>query len=151
MTDVADPTRALDREGRSLARYLTGRSPTEYVLGCYRRGRSSPGGPPDTPLDRVLLAVAHRGRPAARIADGYARMACPTGGFRRRLTLMVAILENAPDSHLELNAALTGPSWVILLRVAASVAASAACLVLGIVLLGPVDLLLGRTAKASRP
>ncbi len=138
-TDLAE----LDREARALTRYLIGRAPSDYHLACYRRGRSRQG-PADARIDRVLLKAAGAGRVAARIADGYARVARPTGGFRRRVTLMVAILENAPDSHLRLTEALVGPIPLIVARVVIGLAASAAAMALGMIVFGPIDLGLGR-------
>ena len=151
MIEPAEGSATLDREGRALARYLVGREPSAYVLACYRRARGSSGLEPEAAIERVLLAAARWGGLAARIADGYARLARPTGGFRRRATVMVAILENSPDSHLELNDAATGSPAAIMARAGGTLLASAACLLVGLIVFGPIHLLVARRSPGSGP
>lgn len=132
MTDAA--------ECRSLVRYLTGRDPTPYVVSCYQRSVGALAGEPLGPIDRVLLVAAGLGPLAARVADGYARGFRPTGGYRRRVTLALAILENAPDFHREMNDGVEGTPATVMAKLAWQLAGSAAAMAVGIVLFGPVHL-----------
>lgn len=125
-------------ECRSLVRYLAGRDPTAYVVRCYQRSVGALAGQPMATIDRVLLAAARLGSLPARAADGYARWFRPTGGYRRRVTLALAILENTPDLHREMNDTIEGTPVTVLARLAVRLAGSAAAIALGIVLFGPV-------------
>jgi hypothetical protein len=140
----------VDREGRALIRYLTDAPPSDYLLACYRRGRSRASIDTDLPIDRWLLRAAIRGRLLARLGDGYARLIHPTGGYRRRLTLMVAILENAPTTHLQFNGAIAGSPGLVLARLLANLVLAGVAMIGGLLIFGPLDLVLGRgPAKAS--
>ena len=151
MAPASPSPELLRAECRAYARYLVGQQPTEYVLACYERSWHSAAAIPagGLPLlDRSLLSMARLGSLPARIADGYARVFRPFCSLRRRLILLLAILENSPPSDRPLNSAQTGSGPGIVARMALTLLASSACLVAGIVLLGPlhlVSLLLGRS------
>lgn len=136
----------LDDECRALTRYLTGRPPTDYVLACYRRARDfAPGASqPPAPIDRALARAARLSRGTARLADAYARWLRPAGPLRRRLTLLLAILESAPDTHEWCNGAERGSRLLVSLRLAGGVALSAGTLVLGLAAFGPLHLATAR-------
>lgn len=141
---AASPSPELLRaECRAYARYLIDQQPTEYVLACYERSWTSAAAVPAAGLsliDRGLLSLARLGRLPARIADGYARIFRPFCSLRRRLILLLAILENSPPSDRPLNSARTGSGPGIGVRMALTLLASSACLLAGIVLLGPLHL-----------
>lgn len=136
------PTAALRSECRALCRYLVGSDPSDYVLRCYERSVPSAGPAGNrTPLiDRTLVAVAGYGTLAARVADGYARVFRPYGSLRRRLILLLAILENSPPSAGPLNQSREGSTPGVVAGMAVTLLASGACTLAGIVLLGPVHL-----------
>jgi hypothetical protein len=133
---------ALDDECRALARYLTGRPPDDYVLTCYRRAADFVPGATDPlqPIDRVLWRAARASRITARSADAYARWFRPAGPLRRRITLLLAILESAPGTHGWFNTAETGSRLRVSLQPAGVVAASAAMLAIGVAGFGPIHL-----------
>jgi hypothetical protein len=140
----ADPgTASIERECRALVRYLVGQDPPAYVVDRYRaaRGSAAPAGERLAPIDRALLGATRLGSTLARLADGYARVARPTGPLRRRLTLAVAILECAPPSHLRLNAAAVGSRPALALRLGTALVASGLALVLGVAGFGLIHLL----------
>jgi len=143
----------LARECRAFARYLSGRTPSDEVEAWYRRAdpdRVAPtrGAPA---IDRALLAAARWGAPWTRMADGYARFVRPVGPLRRRLTLMLAILENAPDTHPALHSADVGRRSVVVARLVGHLAASGVALVSGLVVFGPVHLVLGLAGPRHTP
>ena len=130
-------------ECRVFARYLSGAEPSQYVLNCYERmwasaTRFTEGD--HSLIERSLLRLARAGTLLTRIADGYARVFRPAALLRRRLILLLAILENSPPTAAELTAATAGSRMALVLRMAASMLASAGCLLVGIVLLGPLQL-----------
>ena len=89
------------RECRMLARYLTGSDPSEYVISAYTRGVRSEAfrrGAAASRGDLLLHSIALRGTLMTALADAYARFASPGGLLRRKLALLVAILESAPES-----------------------------------------------------
>lgn len=99
MTEAASPV--VIRECRSLTRYLTGHEPSNPVIRAYARGLDSHSfrsGRPATPLDETLLWLASIGSGLAGLADAWGRIFAPAGHLRRRLVLLLAVLECvAPD------------------------------------------------------
>jgi hypothetical protein len=87
-----------------------------------------------------MLALARLSPLLVRIADAYARWLRPFGPLRRRVILMLAILENAPDTAPELNSARVGSRTRVLAGVVASLLGSVLCLLAGLLLLGPLHL-----------
>jgi hypothetical protein len=141
---------ALRAECRAYCRYLAGVEPSEYVQTCYERSWSAAAGNRDeaSPLiDRCLLRVSRLGGLPARIADSYARLFRPFSTLRRRLILVLAILENSPPTHGFLNSAKTGTGAGIALGMLVTLLGSGLCMAAGVVLLGPLHL---ATLMASR-
>lgn len=145
----------LDRECAVFTRYLTGGPPTEALCAAYRRGHAhmpldDAGGPAATTLDRWALRVARVGTPWARASDAYHRFFHPTGVLRKKLVLLLAILEHAPPHHTELNRGSGGGPVGAVLGLAATGIAFGLAVVGGGLLLGPVHLWSrARTPKTS--
>ncbi|MGE0555340.1 MAG: hypothetical protein AB7R55_18070 [Gemmatimonadales bacterium] len=95
---MTDGTAAIDREAIGLTRHLIGQPPSEYLTLCYRRAHAGAAGGEDQ-LDRLLIRAACGSRWLAAPADAYARLMRPAGGLRRRVTLLLAIAESAPDTR----------------------------------------------------
>jgi hypothetical protein len=90
---VADAA-TLDRESDVFARYLAGGGADEYLRRKYREAHAAGAlGAQGTTFDRALLAVARRGPWCARLADAHARVFAPGGLLRRKLVLVLALLE----------------------------------------------------------
>jgi hypothetical protein len=72
-------------------------------VAAYARGIASRAfldGPRVTRLDRVLVTFAVRGPFRAGLADAYGRFLAPAGQLRRRLVLLMAVLEStSPGFH----------------------------------------------------
>lgn len=137
--DVVLPT-----ECRTFSRYLADLEPPEYVKTCYARAWTSaaePGSASRHAIDLALLKVARLGGVATRIADAYARIFRPRSPLRRRLILLLAILENTPPSAGRLTTPREGNALPIGAAMAGMLLASLACLLVGVILLGPVHLL----------
>jgi len=147
--DLLEPTPAdgtIARECGALTRYLVGSEPSPYVVDCYRRllPSTAPRFEPDQVIDRALLGAAGAAPFLARIADAYARVARPRGLLRRRLTLLLAILENAPGVHQSVTSAITGSPPGVLTRLAGQLVLSGVALGIGILVFGPIQLAANR-------
>jgi len=151
---VADaPPPALARECQALCRYLTGRGADEYVASRYAAGHAAIpyrcGLPPDA-FDVFLVLSARGGSFRARMADAYARVFRPGGMLRQKLTLLLAILENAPATHHEFTRGGRG-RFRAFLGIGGSLAGFALAFLLGMLSLGLIHLMLrGRQAPVTR-
>ncbi len=110
----------VEAECRVLTRFLVSQDPAPYVLDSYIRLR--PGAtPPDAdvarPIERALLSSARSGPTAVGIADCYAKFFVPRSVLRCRLVLLLAILENSPQTERALNSAAEGSLWLFAARV----------------------------------
>lgn len=135
-------------------RYLAGRDPSDYVRLKYRDGhRSIPyrlKGDEDA-MDVALAVIARRGPRRARMADAYARVFRPHGVLRQKLTLLLAILENSPDSHRQFTAGGRGLLFAVF-AIAGSLVLFLLSLLSGIILFGPIHGFLGgRRPAANAP
>ncbi len=148
---MSTPADRLDIESRVFSRYLTGHDPSEYVRSRYREGhhaipyrRSGYDA-----LDIMLTLVASKGPRRARMADAYARFFRPHGVLRQKLTLLLAVLENAPGTHRSLTRGGRGLAEA-LLAIAGGILAFGAALVAGMLLFGPMHpFLRGRRAPGQ--
>ena len=135
----------LSEECRAFTAYLTGLSPTPYVLEKYRLGhRRIPYLTQEGPdrVDRMLLGAARHGSFLLRCADSYARTLRPTGMLRQKLVLTLAVLENSPPTHLRLNSAREGSLAELALVIFGRGLGFAFSLLIALVLLGPPHLVL---------
>ncbi|MEP6999345.1 MAG: hypothetical protein ABI969_02625 [bacterium] len=125
------------------ARYLADAEPTPYVTECYLRLFSSADLPDQTSgvlIERTLLSFAREGVLALRIADAYARFFRPRSLLRRRLVLMLAILENSAPTERPLNAGASGSLVTIGAQLVLTFVASGLSLVAGVIAFGPIHL-----------
>ena len=86
----------LDRECGVLGRYLTGESPSRYVLEKYRDAHArNPRLHPGAAIDRFLLRIACGSGPGAWLVDCYTAIFFKGAAVRRKSVLVVAILESS--------------------------------------------------------
>lgn len=137
----ADPPDVLAAECTVFTRHLLGVAPVPAVVEAYVRAHAaSPRFRPATAFDQQLVAAARRGPRRARLADAHARLLDPAGLLRRKLVLLLALLETTPphyraiDAPLATNRAATVAALVFHGLVAAAVGA------LGLVLFLPLRL-----------
>jgi hypothetical protein len=86
----------LERECRVLTRYLTGSEPTPYVIEKYCNAHRTSGAFEGTSLDHWLTNLACAKPLFTLPADAYARFFASHGLLRRKLILLLAILEVSP-------------------------------------------------------
>lgn len=143
MTDA----RQLERECRVFARYLTGRVPEDYVGRKYleafssaRRAQLAACGR----FDRVLLSLACTHPLLTRVSDIYSRLFCFDSVVRRRLVMLLALIESDAASIGRLDYPNCGGMAGLVFGMAARGLVSVLCLLPALVTLLPLQLLLGR-------
>ena len=142
-TDTVSWRDESDAECRAFTRYLVGASPTEYITSSYRRLLPSSAIPHETSvvlIERYRLAAGRVGSLPLRMADGYARFFRPRSLLRRRLILLLAIVENCGPHERLLNSGAEGSLLSVGLGLAVTGVASGLCLVAGVLVFGPLDL-----------
>ena len=97
---MTEPERELARECRVFTAYLLGCTPSRYVCNKYTDAHDRL----DiltvaTKLDALVLRFAKTGRPAAKVADAYASVFLSQSLLRRKLVVLLAILETAPSTY----------------------------------------------------
>jgi hypothetical protein len=138
-----------------LCRYLTGRDPTAYVcaqyLAAHDRGGLEPG-PEDPFADALLVRMAQLGPRAAAFADAYAAAFARRSTVRKKLILLLAILESGAPTYAWVDSVTTPSRATLLARTAFAAGlfvlrASAAA-----ILIGPLSLahrLLGSRRRSA--
>lgn len=133
---MADP--GLAREADVFARYLVGAPAGGYAAERYAAGHDAL--PTACRADgRALVRVAAAHPLLTRVADAYVRLFAPRSLLRHKLVLLLAILESSAGSHAAFEPRPASALGVVL-RLAAAGTAFAACLVAGVILLGPLHL-----------
>ena len=141
----------LDRECQVFCGYLLDCIPSRYVLGKYREAHEiAPEFSGQTPLDRFLLRTARRHWFLTKVVDSYARIAAPYCLLRRKLVLLLAILETSPQFSRTINSVEGGGCLSAAWRIFWRSIFSAGCFVLGLVLLLPAHALLRGRAQPAR-
>ena len=92
--------RVEDRECVVFTGHLLGVAPDAYVKRKYAEAHDVLGGlAPTDPFDAFLLRFASKHRVCTRLADAYARVFRPGSALRRKLIVLLAILETSPPSY----------------------------------------------------
>lgn len=138
------PAGALDDECSGYCRYLTGRRATDYVASKYaaahvHRRRELTAAP--RTFDRLLWRLSTQGVWATRLADGYARFMAPSGVLRKKLVLLLAILECSPPFYEFVDSADAHGNVAACVRLAVSMALGGAISLAALVAIGPFHLL----------
>jgi hypothetical protein len=128
----------LERECRIYGRYLIGREPDEYIIeeyiACHEAGRIPE---PADRFERFLLAASLSRPFVTRMADAYASRLLKYGALRKKLVLVLALLECAPATFGSLDEVDGGGLSGTMVRGAARVFLFAGALGLGLALFLP--------------
>jgi hypothetical protein len=93
-------TAILQREFRIFTRYLTGGPLNSYVLEKYVDAHEKVSRyQVRHPFDRLLLRLSVIHPMATKLADAYARAFAPSCALRKKLVLLLAVLETSPSGH----------------------------------------------------
>ena len=154
-TDIAlEITRSdivLEEECRVFAEYLLGCAPPSYAIQKYADAHLvSPIFCKGTRFDFFVVRVARSHRSITTMADAYARLFVPTGLLRKKLVLLLAILETSPPSCHLIDAVDRGGNVALLFRLLAKGVVSAVSLTAGMLLFFPAQMVLvGLRRKAE--
>lgn len=140
---ASDP---LVQECTTLTRYLVRATPSANVLEHYRRAHEQ--GAVDPPVgvsgyDRLLVRLARRGGFLARAADTHARFFAGGGLLRRKLILLVALLETDAAGRRLVDEADPGHALGFIFQMGLAGSWSVCLLLLGLPLLLPARLAMG--------
>jgi hypothetical protein len=134
---------ALAAECEVLARYVCRATPGPYVTRKYLQAHErTERFTAFSRFDRLLLRWGTRGALSARLVDAYACLFARRSAFRRKLVLLLAILETCPDDPAGLERA-GGHFWSLAGYVALRGAVFALTLLAAAVVLLPAQLALG--------
>jgi hypothetical protein len=138
----ADPL--LCREADVFARLLTAGAASPAALDAYVAAHARLQAlRPGSAFQQRLVRHAARGVFHARSADGYARLFDPHGPLRRKLVLMLAILESTPPTHRLLDSAVGGSFATAAPRLVAYGLRGVFCTAIGTLWFWPLRLFLG--------
>lgn len=133
----------IERECRTFTHYLLGCEPHSYAVRKYAEAHCvSPVFSAGTRFDDFLLKAARSHWLLAKLADSYARVAAPGALLRKKLVLLLAILETSPPSYQMLDAVQSGGRLALFLRLAGRGSASILSLTAGSLVFLPAQLLL---------
>ena len=144
----------LEQECYTYGRYLIEQDPKPYVVRKYIAYHAQFGAriAPNDDLDRFLTEISGRGPFWARLADTYASRFHKRAAVRKKLVLMLALLECSPGSFEYLDGVSGGGVPKTLLRLAWRAAAYAGTMVMAVLLLMPVQAwaaVFGRSGKVA--
>ena len=110
-------TNSTASECEVFTKYLLGCSPQPYVVRKYAEAHDvaavfSTG----SGFDNLLVRVASAHPALTRLADSYARMFVPKGLLRKKLVLLLAILETSAPSYQLIDAVDGGGKAALLFR-----------------------------------
>ena len=139
------------RECTIFATHLVGRPANDYVLRKYAEAHVvSDAFEPAGAFEAWLIRTAGRHRWATMVADAYARLFLPDSALRRKLVLLLAILETCPPSHQQIDRAVGGPPALVLVRLAVRGSIAAGAALAGLVIFTPVRLAFALTGRQTR-
>src|SRR4051812_24101719 len=141
----------LEQECRTYCRYLAGVVPGHYLQSRYRdfheRAQTAAGWDFDA-FDRFLVEFSARSPFLARLADTYASRFRKHSVLRKKLVLVLALLECSRESFARLDCPDPGGMPAAMLKLASCAALYAGVLALSLLLLLPVQ---GALALFARP
>jgi len=150
MTDSLIDRDALDRESLVFCRYLVGEKPNDYIQRKYReahRSRPLASRDPSLPAEDLLVRIARISPLTTRIIDSYTRVVRPVSLIRKKLVLLLAILESSAPTYKYIDSvdAISIPAF--LLRSVQRFLSFALLSAVAILLVFPLDLVLRGSTK----
>lgn len=131
-------------------RYLLGRPPSRYVCAKYKEAHSkTPTLAESDEFDAFLVRIARRSPALTRLADSYATLFGRSTVLRKKLVLLLAILESSAPSYQAIDKVVNwNRGLTMLLLLLRGLAAIALALVATVVFLtARVIIRGGRTAQ----
>jgi hypothetical protein len=144
------PDASIERECRVFAEYLLGCAPDPYVARKYLDAhRVVPAFSKGTRFDFFLIRAARAHRSMAKLADAYARFFVPASLLRRKLVLLLAILETcSPSCHL-IDSTEPGGKPMLLVRLCTRAIGTLAFVIIGVVVFLPVQIVFATLQRSA--
>jgi hypothetical protein len=134
-----DDPATVDRECRTFARHLLGGSPDAKTREDYRRAVATvPELAASGPRDHALLGLARTGWLATRLADAWAALFARSSVLRKRLVMLLAIMESRAPTSAAIDRPLGGSSPVAIFAIAARGVVAVAGLAIAVLTVSPV-------------
>ena len=135
---------SLARECEVFCAYLTGVAPDAYVLRKYEEAHQVPAKfNARSRYDQFLLGFAATAPWCALFADTYARFFARESVLRKKLILVLAILESCPPERGFVETVIGGSTLFLFFRMAARGTMFCVRLLASMLVLGPFHLFLG--------
>jgi NADH dehydrogenase len=146
------PNDVLTSEARVFTAYLCGDGVTAEISDHYLKATKTLliDHQPDDRFDRLTLAFARRGAGFAWLADSYAALFNRGGMLRRRMALLMSILENSPTSHRHFEQSPSQGPVAAMFQLGLSGLAEVGVLVLAMAIFVPARILLALSAPFSK-
>lgn len=141
---------AVADECRVFTRYLLRCDPDGYVIDHYAAANGTLALSPASGFDGAVLGFARINPLCARIMDSYASLFYRTATLRKRLVLLLAILETRPPFHQAMDRAQGGATPLLLARLSLTTVAALVSLFAGTLILTPVRVLFSLVGKGPR-
>lgn len=154
LADVAEPhaeeatTEVLERECRTFAKAIADIDASAYVVGKYldaHRVHATLARPRG--FDAALVEWARSSPLVTRLADAYARHLMPRGTLRKKLVLLLAVLETSPGTHRSVELPASRSRVAAAASLALAGLTGVVALAVGFVLFGTLRLV----SRAPRP
>jgi nucleoside-diphosphate-sugar epimerase len=150
-TQVPDTSSDLDAECDVFTRHLIGRTPDAYVRAKYLEAHTAlPALSPRDAFDSFLVSFARRGRLFAKVAGAHAALLAPAALLRKKMVLLLAILETCPPTHRMIDAPVGGRPFPALLALGGIGVSAVLALVVGSLILLPIRGVLALASGGSR-
>jgi hypothetical protein len=139
----------LIEECHTFCRYLIDQTPNHYVLQKYKdghRARNLRQGFAPNRFDQTLVRIAALNTFATRIVDTYTRVFLKTALIRKKLVLLLAILESCAPTHSGLDAAESCTRPMLFMSLLQKLFMFSMTLFFSAIVLMPLRLALGKTS-----
>ncbi|MCI0557750.1 MAG: hypothetical protein MN733_04590 [Nitrososphaera sp.] len=141
-------TATMDEECKALGQYLLGCRPNDYIVAKYREAhRVNKTFQSVCPFDTFLMAVATRGVLATTLVDSYTSLFFRRAVLRRKLILLVAILESCSPTHLYFELRDSEREAIVGIMILWRGIVHSVTIVLAMILLVPVHLIFAVSAS----
>jgi len=134
----------LERECGTYVRYLCGQNPSTYITEKYVDFHRKVAAFELDEFDRFLVRFSTRNILCARLADSYARVFRKESSVRKKLILVLALLESSPETFEALDRVPAGGLAGAVLRIAGNSAKFIFSLAASTAILGPARLWITR-------
>lgn len=142
MADNSIHSSKLDGECSKFCTYLINQPPGKYVMEKYQEAHRS-GKSPDTgssAFDNLLVRIAKMNPFFTKLTDVYTSFFMKRAVFRKKLILLLAILESCPPSFNYVDSVIPSGKVMLFSGIAVRVLSYAFSLILSIIIFMPVHL-----------